>query len=64
MDFWGVHDAEALAGVRRRVDGLFSPLLGLAAKVGLNMKNSMSEFAKAVHRLGILTKSQVAKSRR
>jgi hypothetical protein len=64
VDFWGVHDPEALAGVRRRVDGLFSPLRGLAARVSLNMKNSMSELAKSVHRLGILTKSQVAKSRR
>jgi hypothetical protein len=25
VDFWGVHDAEGLAGVRRRVDELFSP---------------------------------------
>jgi hypothetical protein len=64
VDFWGVHDAEALAGVRRRVAGFFSPFRGLAARVGLNMRNSMSELAKSVHRLGILTKGQVAKSRR
>lgn len=64
VDFWGVHDAEALAGVRRRVAGFFSPLRGLAARAGLNMRNSMSEFAKSVHRLGFLTKGQVAKSRR
>jgi hypothetical protein len=56
VDFWGVRDAEALAGVRRRVAGFFSPLRGLAARVGLNMRNSMSELAKSVHRLGILTK--------
>jgi hypothetical protein len=28
------------------------------------MRNSMSELAKSVHRLGILTKGQAAKSRR
>ena len=64
VDFWGVHDAEALAGVRRRVSGFFSPLRGLAARVGLNMRNSIGELVKSVHRLGIVTKGQVAKSRR
>ena len=24
VDFWGIHDAKALAGIRRRVDGFFS----------------------------------------
>jgi len=28
VDFWGIHDAEALARVRRRVTGFFSPLRG------------------------------------
>lgn len=28
VDFWGIHDAEALAGVRRRVIGFFSALRG------------------------------------
>jgi hypothetical protein len=32
VDFWGVHDAKALAGVRRRLEGFFSPLGGLAAR--------------------------------
>jgi hypothetical protein len=64
VDFWGVHDPEALARVRRRVDGVFSPFRGLAARVGLNVRNSMSELAKSVHRLGVLTKGQEAKSRR
>jgi len=59
VDFWGVHDAKALAGVRRRVDGFFSPLRGLAARVGrLNMRIPMSELVRSVHRLGILTKGQ------
>jgi len=65
VDFWGIHDAEARAGVRRGVDGFFSPLRGLAAKFGrLNMRIPMSELARSVHRLGILTKGQWTKSRR
>jgi hypothetical protein len=64
VDYWGVHDAEALARVRRRVDELFSPLRGLAAKVSrLNMRIS-SQLDRSVHRLGILTKDQWTKSRR
>jgi hypothetical protein len=34
VDFWGVYDAEALAGVRWKVVGFFSPLRNLAARVG------------------------------
>jgi hypothetical protein len=65
VDFWGIHDAEALAGVRRRVDGFFSALRGLAASVGrLNMRIPMSQLVRSVHRLGILTKGQWTKSRR
>jgi hypothetical protein len=65
VDFWGTHDAEALAGVRRRVDGFFSALRGLAASVGrLNMRSPMSQLVRSVHRLGILTKGQWTKSRR
>jgi hypothetical protein len=59
VDFWGIHDAEALAGVRRRVIGLFSPLQGLVARVGrLNMRVPMREVVGSLHRLGILTKVQ------
>jgi len=65
VDFWGVHDAEALAGVRRRVGGFFSPLRGLTTTVGrLNMRIPMSQLVRSVHRLGILTKVQWTKSRR
>ena len=65
VDFWGVHDGEALAGVRRTVDEFFSPLRGLAARVGrVSVSNSMSELVKSLHRLAILTKAQAAKSRR
>jgi hypothetical protein len=57
VDFWGVRDAEALAGVRRRVAEFFSPLRGLAAAVGrLNMKNPTTQRVRSVHRLGVLTK--------
>src|SRR4029077_18575646 len=59
VDFWGVHDAEALAGVRRRGDGFFSPLRGLAERLSrLNMRILMSQLVRSVHRLGILTKGQ------
>ena len=65
VDFWGVHDAEALGGVRRRVDGFFAPLRALAASVGrLNMRIPMSQLVRCVHCLGILTKGQWTKSRR
>jgi hypothetical protein len=57
VNFWGVHDAEALAGVRRRVSRFFSPLRGLAARVRrLNIRIPMTELVRSVHRLGILTK--------
>ena len=44
VDFWGVHDAEALAGVRRRLEGFFSPLRGPTARGGKsNMRAKMSQ---------------------
>ena len=49
VDFWGVHDTEALEEVRRRVDGFFSPLRRLAVRVGrLNMKIPMSQLFRSV----------------
>jgi hypothetical protein len=63
-DFWGVHDAQALARVRRKVEGFFSPLRGLAARFGkLNMRIS-NQLDRSVHRLGIRMKNQWTKSRR
>ena len=51
LDFWGVHDAEALAEVRRRVDGFFSSLRSLASRVGwLNIITPMSHLVTYVHR--------------
>ena len=65
VDFWGVHDPDALAGVRRRVDGFFSPIRGLAASAGrLTIKIPMRELVRSVRRLAILTKGQWTKSRR
>ena len=59
VDFWGVHDAEALAGVRRRVVEFFSPLRRLAALVGrLNMTIPKSKPVSSLDPLGILTKSR------
>jgi hypothetical protein len=59
VDFWGVHDAEALAGVRRRVVEFFSPFRGLAAMVRrLNIRIPKSEPVSSLYPLGILTKGQ------
>jgi hypothetical protein len=65
VDFWGIHDAEALAGVRRRVDGYFSPFRGLAASVGrLNIMGiPMTGFVRSMQRLAIWTEGQCTKSR-
>jgi hypothetical protein len=57
VDFWGIHDAEARAGVRRKVAEFFSPLRDFAARVGrVNLQIPMSELARSAHRLGILMK--------
>jgi hypothetical protein len=64
LDFWGVHDAEALAAVRRRVDRFFSLFRRLAASVGrLNIGIPMPGLARSVRRLAILTKGQWTKPR-
>jgi|SRR6185437_7901078 hypothetical protein len=64
VDFWGIHNAEALVGVRRRVDGFLSALGGLAARVGRLNGIAMSELVRSVHGLGILMKGQWTKTRR
>jgi hypothetical protein len=57
VDFWGVHDPEALAGVRRGIEGILSPFRSLAAKIGkLHLRIPMNHRVRSVHRLGILTK--------
>jgi hypothetical protein len=65
VDFWGIHDAAALAGLRRKFERLISPFRDLAASVAtLNMRIPMNELVRSVHRLAILTKGQWTKSRR
>jgi hypothetical protein len=57
VDFWGVHDPQALAAVRQRLDGFFLPLRRLAARIDtLHMTVSMSALASS--RIVILKKSQ------
>jgi hypothetical protein len=59
VDFWGVNDPEAVAGVRRKVAEFFSPLRGFGARVGrINMRIPMSELTKSAHRVGILMKGR------
>ncbi len=54
VDFWGVHDAEALTGVRRSIDEFFSPLRRLAEKFGkLNVRIPTTQRARSIHRLGV-----------
>jgi hypothetical protein len=50
VDFWGTHDPEALAGIRRKINEFFSPVRGLSLRVPI------SELAKSMHRLGLLIK--------
>jgi hypothetical protein len=58
VDFWGVHDPEALAGVCRSLDGLLSPFRNVAAGVGRLKSSPMMQRVRSVCRLGILTKGQ------
>ena len=63
-DYWGVHDAEGLERVRRRVTGFGSWLGGLAAKVSTLNTRISSQLDRSVRQLGILTKEKWTKSRR
>ena len=57
VDYWGIHDPEARAGVRRKIAELFLPLRGFAARFGRNkMRNPMGELGRSMHRLGLLMK--------
>ena len=57
VDYWGVHDAEARAGLRRQVAELFLPVRGFAAKFGgNNMRNLMSSLGWSMHRPGLMKK--------
>jgi hypothetical protein len=64
-DFWGIHDAEGLAGIRRKFDGVCSPFRDLVASVGtLNMGIPMDVLFRSVRPLANLTKRQWTKARR
>lgn len=64
-DFWGLHDAEVLAGVRRKVDAFFSHLRGFAARVGrISLRIPMRELVRSKHRLGNGSEGQGTQSRR
>ena len=63
VDFWGIHDAEALAEIRRKFYGVFSPFRDLVASVGtLNMGIPMDVLVRSVRLLAILTKQQWTKT--
>jgi hypothetical protein len=64
VDFWGIRDTEALEAVRRRVEGLFAPLGGLAARVGGNARMLVSQLVRSARDLAIFMKGQQNKSRR
>ena len=65
VDFWGIHDAEALAEIRRKFYGVFSPFRDLVASVGtLNMGIPMDVLVRSVRLLAISTKRQWTKTRR
>jgi hypothetical protein len=57
-DFWGVRDPAALAAVRRRLQGLFLPLRGLARRIDMLNRPVSSGFARSVRRVQILNNAQ------
>jgi hypothetical protein len=62
VDYWGIRDAEALAGVRRGFDGFFSGIRSLAAGINrLNTRVSMSKLGSPVERLASSAKGQWTK---
>jgi hypothetical protein len=64
-EFWGIHDAEALAAVRRKIGEFFPPLPDLAAWVGrLNLRIPIRKLARSVHRPGILARGLNSESQR
>jgi hypothetical protein len=57
VDYWGIHDVEARAGVRRKIAEFFSPLRGFAAGVGrFDKRVPLSAVGRSMHQLGILMK--------
>jgi hypothetical protein len=65
VDFWGIHDAEAVAGIRRKFNGVFSPFRDLVASVGtFNTGIPMDVLFRSARLVAILTKRQWNKTRR
>jgi hypothetical protein len=59
VDYWGVHDPEARAGVRRKIAEFFTPLRGFAARFGRDkLRNPISELGRSTHRPGLLMKGR------
>jgi hypothetical protein len=59
MDYWGIHDVEARAGVQRKIAEFFSPLRGFAPRSGeVNTRNPLSGIAGSMHHPGILMKGR------
>lgn len=57
VDFWGAHNPEARARVRRKIAEFFSPLRGFAIRAArINRRIPLSEVVRPMQRLGILTK--------
>ena len=57
VDYWGIHDPVARAGIRRKIAEFFSAFRGLATRFGrVKTRNPMSEPARSMHRPGLLMK--------
>ncbi len=57
VDYWGIHDPEARAGVQRKIAEFFSPVRGIAARLGwTHTRIPLSGVAGSRHRPGILMK--------
>jgi hypothetical protein len=57
VNFWGIHDAEALAVVRRKFGEFFLPLRTHAARIGkLHLGTPRAQLVRPMNQSGILTK--------
>jgi hypothetical protein len=57
VDYWGIRDVEARAGVRRKISEFFSPVRGFAARLGwIHTRIPMSGIAGSMNGPGILMK--------
>ena len=57
IDYWGIHDVEARAGVQRKIAEFFSPIRGFAARLGrLDIRIPLSAVGRSMHHLGTMMK--------